>query len=129
MRRKFGRPLDGDDSAIGIAGECRRVIAEQLAVPPESLISLFFERRKPILPENGTHLFRGLLRKRVCGEQREHVGAAFEEVLFGARHDGIRTPGAEGSEPQIPVEARLVRRIEARSLGRSSRLLSEGVWK
>src|SRR5260370_19943240 len=50
-------------------------------------------------------------------------------MLFGARHDGIRTPGAEGSEPQIPVEARLVGRIDARSLVRILRLVAEGVCK
>src|SRR6266851_3444282 len=48
-------------------------------------------------------------------------------MLFGARHDGIRTPRAEGSEPQIPVEARLVGRIDARSLVGILRLVAEGV--
>src|SRR5579864_7412954 len=113
--RKLGWPFDSDDAAVGIVAERRRVVADQLAPPPQTLFTFFLRRGKPILPEQNADLARRL-RKRIAGEERQHVRATCQESLFGARDDGIGAPMTERSEPQIPIETGLVGGVDARSL-------------
>src|ERR1700693_179656 len=113
--RKLGWPFDGDDAAVGIVAERRRVVAQQLAPPPQALLTFFLRRGGPILPEQNAYLARRL-RKRIAGEQRQHVRATCQEALFGARDDGIGAPVTERGEPQIPIETRLIGGVDARSL-------------
>src|SRR5258707_13350716 len=48
-------------------------------------------------------------------------------MLVGANRDRIRPAGTEGGEPQVPVEARLVRRVNARRLGGVLRLKAKRI--
>src|SRR5258708_36503177 len=102
--------------AVCVAPEGWRVVAQQLAAPPQTVIALFLHRGEPILPEENPDLARGL-RKRIGGKQRQDVGTAFEEALFGAGDDGIGAPVTERGEPQIPIETGLIGGVDAGGFG------------
>src|SRR5258708_24836297 len=48
-------------------------------------------------------------------------------MFFGANDDRIRTPRTEGGEPQVPVKARLVRRVNTGRLGGVLRLKAKRI--
>src|SRR5882724_8273686 len=64
------RPLQNDNSSICFALQCRGINPEELAPPPQALRTLFFWRRKPVLPNDNAHLARRSMREGVaCKEQ------------------------------------------------------------
>src|SRR5258708_23672646 len=70
---------------------------------------------------------RGRIREGIPYKEQKDVLVACEEMFFGANDDRIRTPGTEGGEPQVPVEARLVRRVNAGCLGGALRLKAKRI--
>src|ERR1700760_3558359 len=100
-----GRALDG--GSIG---------PEELTPPPSARGALFRHRGKPVLPEDGTKIpWRGAS-ERIASEELQDVGVVNEEEFLSARHDGVLRPCAEGGEPEVPVETRLVGCVNSRRL-------------
>ena len=60
-------------------------------------------------------------------EQRQHIRRASQQSLFGAGYDQVLAPRAQRREPQVPIEARLIGRINTGSLTRVLRLIAEGI--
>src|SRR5439155_22229052 len=89
-----------------------------LPAPPHSGLLLFCHGGEPVLPEHCTYLGGWLARKRITCKESEHIGIVFEQSHLGIGHNWIFTPRAEWGEPQVPVETRLIRRVDARRLAR-----------
>src|SRR5262249_28065217 len=56
---------------------------------------------------------RAFAGKGVAGEEREDRTLPFEEALLGLDDPLVGAPGAERGEPEVPLEARLIRRVDA----------------
>src|ERR1700733_5740823 len=121
--------LKDHEAAVGVALDSRRVGAEKLTPPPVPGRALLRHRGEPILPENGTKIPRRGVGERISGEELEDVVVVGEEELLGARDDGVLRPRAERGKPEIPVEARLIGRIEAGGAGKILRLVTEGIGR
>src|ERR1700722_5990213 len=108
------RPLRDGDPAVGFQLNRGSVKSEQFAPPPHSVLFFFRHGSKPVLPEDRAHLVWRPLRKRIGGKQREHVRIVGEQPSLGAQHHGVVAPLAERCEPQIPIQSRLIGRVNAR---------------
>src|SRR5271169_4519970 len=65
----------------------------------------------------------------VACEQRKHVRLAGQEAFLNLYDPGILPPVTQRSEPQVPVKARLVGRINPRGRMQVLRLIAEGVGR
>src|SRR6516165_4873142 len=126
-RRQRFRPFSHEEPLVLAPLERRGVESQKLAAPPHSRRVLGGKVREPVLPQHGANLLRWSLRKRIAGEQRKHLRITREQQLLGMKHKSIFAPVSERGEPQVPVKARLVWRVDARRLGRILRLVAEGV--
>src|SRR6516162_5069304 len=126
-RRQRFRPFGHEEPFVRASLEGRGVESQELAAPPHSRGALGGKVGEPVLPQHGANLLRRCLRKRIAGEQREHLRITREQQLLGMKHKSIFAPVSERGEPQVPVKARLVWRVDARRLGRILRLVAEGV--
>ncbi len=117
---------DGE-AAVGGAGEGGGVGTEELAGPPDVFEVFLGGGREPVLPEDGADVAGRGGGEGVGGEESEDVAVVSKEELFGAGDDGVVGPGAEGCEPEIPVEARLVGGVDAGAIGGVLGLIEEGV--
>src|SRR6516165_1010736 len=126
-RRQRFRPFSHEEPLVLAPLERRGVESQKLAAPPHSRRVLGGKVREPVLPQHGANLLRWSLRKRIAGEQRKHLRITREQQLLGAKHKGIFAPVAERGEPQVPVKARLVWRVNAWRLGGTLRLVAEAV--
>src|SRR6266852_1082905 len=88
---------------------------------------LFSWRREPILPVHTAHLSRRSVRERVTGKQQEHVSISMEQTLLRAHDDRLLPPRTQRRKPQIPIESRLIRRVDPRWLGGVLRFESKRV--
>ena len=66
-------------------------------------------------------------RQRDSGEEFQHVRLVWQEPLFGPEHEAVVLPGAQRGEPQIPIEARLIGRVDAGGLAEILRLVAERI--
>ena len=87
----------------------------------------FFLHTEPILPEHGADEAGWGVGEGIAGEEAEDVEIIFEEALLSLRNDGRLLPGGEGGEPEVPVEAWLVRSVDAWAGVHVLRLVEEGI--
>src|SRR5580698_676193 len=120
-------PLNGVKTAVGFAGKHGRVQAQKLPSPPQAGRTLFRHRCKPILPEYRANVLWWRLREGISCKERQGVGAVCEQTLLGKGHDRILSPVAERGKPEVPVEAWLVGRVDARRFVKRLRLVAEWI--
>src|SRR5436190_9518499 len=102
--------------------------SELASPPPRASAALGREVREPVLPPDGAHERRRRPRRKwIAAEQPQHARAVLEQPLLRQHDPGRLLPRAERREPEVPLEPRLVRRIDARPLERILRLVPEGV--
>ena len=70
---------------------------------------------------------RRRIAERIAAEQPDDVAVVLQQSLLGDWHKVVLLPVAERSEPEVPVEARLIRRINARRLVQGLRLVREQI--
>src|SRR5581483_4501268 len=121
------RPLCYDDLPIRLARQCRRIKSQVLAFPPHSRRSFLGQAREPILPKDGPHLLGRVAIEWIARKQRQHIGRVIQQALLRAGHNRVFAPRAQRCEPQIPVETRLIRRIDAGPLRRILRFVTERI--
>src|ERR1700739_2012904 len=129
MHGEFVGPLNDGGLAVRRPGQFRRVHPKILAAPPVSRSALFFAAGEPILPENSAYVTRRRLRKRATAEKSQYILVVLEQTLLGKRHEVVLAPVSEGCEPEVPVEARLIWRVDARCLIECLWLVAEGIWR
>src|SRR5271156_3478274 len=127
MRWQLRRPLDDSDLPVRLERKDRRIQTQQLAPPPVAGLPLLPHRREPVLPEHRADILGRSAGERVAPEERENIPAVGEQPLLSKRDKGVLLPVAQRGEPQVPVEPRLIRRIDTRSLIEGLRLIPEGV--
>ncbi len=127
MRGEFVRPLDHGRPALRRPSQYRCVESEKLPSPPVPCRSLLCARGEPVLPKYGTHIAGRRLRKRIAPEKREHILVVLKQPLFGEWNKIVLPPVAQRRKPQVPVEARLIRRVDAGSLVQRLRLVAERI--
>src|SRR5579862_2195893 len=120
-------PLGHHYGPIRFSLEGWRIQAQQLPPPPRPLRAFFCDRGEPVLPEHRTDLSRRVLRKRIGGKKGQHILVIGKQSHLRVRHDRIVTPGTQGCEPQVPIEARLIRRVDPRRLVQILRLVAKRV--
>src|SRR5260370_40106146 len=54
-----------------------------------------------------------LLRKRIAGKQCQYILVVREQKHFRVGHDRILAPRPQRGEPQVPIKARLIWRIDS----------------
>src|SRR5207244_8278756 len=106
----------------------RKVGTFQLAYPPLSRPRAGARVGKTILVEIGSNVAWGTFRKRIGIQQRDDARAALEETKHEVLHPGIRPHVVEGREPQLPVEAGLMRNIPRRRPSERAWLVGEDVF-
>ena len=114
MRRQFVGPLYDLRPAIRCQCDFRRIQSEQLAPPPVSRSALFLHRGEPVLPEYRARESGWRVRKRIGLEQAEHIGIIRQQSFFGQWNDLVLAPFPQRCEPEIPLESRLIRRVNPR---------------
>src|SRR2546429_5378951 len=90
-------------------------------------LSLFLWRRKPILPTHRAYLPRRSMRERIPRKKQQHIGISAEQTLLCPHHDWLLPPRTQRRKPQIPIEPRLIRRVNPRRLAWVLRLETEGI--
>src|SRR4029077_3626956 len=91
----------------------RSVQPHELTPPPHSSGTFLRHGSEPVLPQHGANLVWRRLTKRISGKKCEHVLFIFEQPNFGVRHERVIAPRSKRSKPQIPIEARLIRRVNS----------------
>src|SRR5579859_4404149 len=119
--------LQDGEAAVRGALDGGSVGAEELTAPPAAGGALLLEAGEPVLPEDGADIAGRRAAKGIAGEEAEHIARVGQQQLFGAGDDGVLRPRAERGEPQVPVEARLVGRVDARPGGEVLRFVAEGI--
>lgn len=99
----------------------------KLALPPKARIRLGSKVGEPILPRHGTHLERWVAGERIGRKKFEHAGVVVEQKQFRARHPRVFSPVAQGGEPEVPIKAGLIGRVDARRLGWVLRFVAKGI--
>src|SRR5712691_3724865 len=102
------------EEALGSALQGGRVVSAKLALPPRAGRALLRTRREPVLPDDRAHAARRLSLERIAREEAENRWLALQQSRLAVHHPGVLVPAAQRSEPQIPLEARLVRRVDPR---------------
>ena len=127
MRSHRLRPLHHDDLAAGVQLNHRSVESEQFAAPPHAVVSFFRHGRKPVLPEDGADLRGGPCGNGFAAKSARTSGSFESRRHSAAQYHWIVTPLAERCEPQVPVESRLIGRVDARRFVQLLRLVAEGI--
>src|SRR6478752_8092247 len=81
--------------------------------PPRPGLPFRREVAEPILPQHRPNECRPLARERVAFEQAQHGWASLDEPLLRLLDPWRLLPWAERREPEVPLEARLIRGIDA----------------
>src|SRR5216683_3671888 len=66
-------------------------------------------------------------REWISDEQTDYVRLAGQEALFNLQNPGVLPPGAQRCEPQVPVKAGLIGRVNPRGCMDVLRLISEWI--
>ena len=106
-------PGEDEQAAVGALTEGGGVEAEVLTPPPISGGAFFGHRGEPVLPEHGADLPGRSVGEGVGAEEGENVGGVIEETIFGGSDEHVLAPVGERGEPEVPVEAGLVGRVDA----------------
>src|SRR5690348_7163855 len=85
---------------------------ELLASPPCARAALRVEIGEPVLPPHRAHQAWRAGSKWVASEQSQHARTVLEQTLLREHHPARLLPWTERGEPEIPVEARLVWRVD-----------------
>src|SRR5271157_683100 len=126
-RQRLRRPLDHSQLTIGQMCQCRGIKSEEISPPPHPGRALLGQRGKPILPNNRPHELWRSTRERISGEKPQYITIVREQPLLSADHQHVLAPGPKRSEPQVPVESRLIGSIDARCFDGILRLMAEGI--
>src|SRR6516162_6809622 len=127
-KRPLG-PLGNHDLPVVGPQESRRVQTAILAPPPGAGPFPGGPVGKPVLPHHRSYLLRRGRRKRIETEKGQHIFVAEQQLLLGAHHKRIFPPPSERSEPQIPLEARLVGSVDSRGLVDRLRLVAKRIGR
>src|ERR1700723_3371519 len=65
--------------------------------------------------------------KRSTGEERQYILVLREQKTLRVGHDGILTPRPQRSEPQVPIKARLIWRVDSGWLIQFLRLVAKRI--
>src|ERR1700683_456435 len=119
LHESFRLGLDGieielHDLAVALALEHRRVIAQQLPSPPESLFALGIHVGEPVAIEHRADLLRRRSPEWICGKQVQNIRLIQQELLLGEQNEAVCPPRAERREPEVPFKPRLIRRVNPR---------------
>lgn len=79
--------------------------------------------------KDGAHELGWSIGEGVTAEKVEDVGRIVQKAFFGAGDEHVFAPGAERGEPEVPVEAWLVRRVDARRFVEGLGLVTEEVGR
>src|ERR1700737_3999044 len=120
-------PLDHYYGSIRFSPQGGRIQPQQLPAPPDPGRAFLCHAREPVLPEHRADLSRRLLRKRIAGKKGQHILVIGKEPQLRVRHDRILAPGTQGCEPQVPIEPRLIRRVDSRWFIKILRLVAKWV--
>src|SRR5579862_429774 len=115
------------DGSIGLALERGRIQPLKFAPPPKPRLTLGGDVSEPILPNHGPHLHRRIGSERISGKKFEHARIVLEQQHFRAHNPVVFAPTSQRRKPEVPIEARLVRRVDLRWLGRVLGLVTEGI--
>ena len=128
MRRQMVGPLNDTDFAVKLPGKNGRIQAEKLDVATSCRCdaSLRIDVNQYCQSTARTYS-AGRFGEGIAAEEREHVGVVGEQTLFGERHKVVLLPVAERGEPEIPVEAGLIGRVDSGRLVERLRLVAEGI--
>src|SRR5579862_326794 len=111
------RQIYNTNPAIRLAFESRRISPEQFAPPPIARFVFCFLVRKPILVNYGANRNRLWPScKRIAGKQVQYIGIVLKDPFLRPQHEAIVPPAAQGCEPQVPIEAWLIWRVDSRRL-------------
>src|SRR5690348_7707552 len=121
LRRKHG------DGAVGFPLESGRILAKELAAPPETRCAFRLQVGEPILVDHRAHAYGRRARKRIGSEQGEDVWLICEQTVFGPDHEAVLGPGTERGKPQVPIETRLIGRVNSRRVIEFLRLVAKFV--
>src|SRR5271156_5573784 len=119
------RQIKHHDLAVRFALQRRRVLAYFLAPPPISRLAFRPHVREPILIIDRAHLARRRAREWIARKQRQHVRLIFQQTFLRPHHKARLLPRSQRRKPQIPFEARLVRRVNSRRLINRLRLVTK----
>src|SRR3984893_6752545 len=122
-----GRPIHNDKLPVGLAFDGRSIQPDLTAAPPETFLAFVLPVGKPVLPQNHANLPRRFSRKWIGGEKSQYVRLSKEKTLLNLDNKSVFTPGAQRSEPEIPVETRLVGREDSRRRVQILWLITKGV--
>src|ERR1700674_5415375 len=126
MRLHLG-PLDHPDRSVRFSLQRGCIQPQQLPTPPHPVRTFLCHCREPVLPEHRADLSRRLLRKRIASKKGQHILVTGKEPQLRVRHDRILAPGTQGCEPQVPIEPRLIRRVDSRWFIQILRLVAKWV--
>src|SRR5256885_86461 len=78
--------------------------------------TLFRWRRNRVWTHHTTNLPRRSVREGIPRKKQQHLRIAPKQALLRAHHDRLLSPRTQRREPQIPIEPRLIRSVNARRL-------------
>src|SRR5580704_7905501 len=112
LSRPYRGPLDHRDGPVRFSLQCGCIQSQQLSTPPHPRRAFFGHCREPVLPEYRADLSRWFLRKRIAGKECQHILVIGKEPELRVRHNRILAPGTQRREPKVPIEPRLIRRVD-----------------
>src|SRR5271156_2674478 len=121
------RQIKHHDLAVRFVLQRRRVLAYFLAPPPISRLAFRPHVREPVLILDRARLSRRRAREWIARKQRQHVRLIFQQTFFRPHHKARLLPRSQRREPQIPLEPRLIRRVNSRRFINCLRLVTKRV--
>src|SRR5437773_12352000 len=67
------------------------------------------------------------MQERIPRKKQQHIGISSEQTLLCPHHDWLLPPRTQRRKPQIPIEPRLIRRVNPRRLAWVLWLETEGI--
>src|ERR1700684_346774 len=119
--------FENGNFAIGLTLESGGVFAEEFAAPPIAVYFFGAEIGEPLLIDYSAHFPGRRVGEGILGEEFEDVAIIFDQALFGPHDETRILPRAERGKPQIPIEARLIGRVNSRGFVDVLRLVTEGI--
>ena len=87
----------------------RHIYPLQLPAPPSSRASPLLRTGKAVPIKHGANVVRRSVRKRIAAKQPQDFRRTLQKSCHEANDPGIALVVAQGCEPHLPVQARLVR--------------------
>src|ERR1700728_3003898 len=93
--------IEQHDFAVALALEHRRVIAQQLPSPPESLFALRLHVGEPVAIHHRADLLRRRSREWICGKEVQNIRLVQQQLFLGEQNEAVLPPRAERREPEV----------------------------